>query len=288
MDTHCHIHESDYPLDIPLVMSNAAKSGVDRLVCVGTDLDSSHQAVQFVQKYENCWASIGIHPHEANDSDARLRELSKLLDKDFNDLSEAPPQPDNSKSSTIVRARTVPEDNVIKSLKQRSKVVAIGECGLDYFYEHSTAKDQEKALRFQIELALKHDLPMIFHVREAFDDFWPIFDSYSDIRGVVHSYTDNLENLEKIIERDLFVGVNGIATFAKSKDQIEMYGQIPLSNLLLETDSPFLTPVPKRGTMNEPANVWLVAKFLSELRGEGESEIAHQTSANAEKLFNLR
>ncbi len=168
-----------------------------------------------------------------------------------------------------------------------SKIIAIGECGLDYFYGHSSKKDQEIALRYQIELALEYDLPLIFHVRDAFADFWPIVDSYQGVRGVVHSFTDNQDNLEKALSRDLFIGVNGIMTFTKNAWQLEVARQIPLDHLVLETDAPFLTPVPMRGKVNEPARVRLVAQFLSELRQMSLPELADHTTANARHIFSI-
>lgn len=171
--------------------------------------------------------------------------------------------------------------------RERGKIVAIGECGLDYFYGHSSKQDQEKALRYQIELALEYDLPMIFHVREAFDDFWPIFDDYQGIRGVLHSFTDSSTHLSKAIARGLYIGVNGIMTFTKIPEQLEVARHIPLDRLVLETDSPFLTPAPLRGTVNEPAHVLLVARFLSDLRQISLQEVALHTTSNARQLFSL-
>jgi TatD family hydrolase len=192
----------------------------------------------------------------------------------------------------VVLAKSHPSGPVLEasassaaaSLAER-KIVAIGECGLDYFYNHSNKKDQAKALRAQLELAVGHNLPVIFHVREAFDDFWPIFDSYKGLHGVLHSYTDNQANLQKALERDLFIGANGIMTFTKEQQQLEVAKAVPLEKLLLETDAPFLTPVPFRGRVNEPAHVRLVADFLAHLRGEPLAELANQTSANAQTLF---
>lgn len=252
VDTHCHIHDDDYPLAIDDVMIRAADQGVAQLICVGTDQTSSQQAVEFVQDKPSCWASIGLHPHDAKAGDSTFAALAALMQH-----------------------------------PGAQKIVAVGECGLDYFYNNSPPHDQEKMLRAQIELALEHKLPMIFHVREAFNDFWPIFDNYQGIRGVVHSFTDSQKNLEALLARGLYVGVNGIATFTKQDDQKEMFKKIPIERLVLETDAPFLTPVPKRGTMNEPANVWLVAKFLAELRGQAIEDLARTTTQNAQKLFSL-
>lgn len=250
VDTHCHIHETDYKVGAETALLNAQAQGVTRLICVGTSEGDSAVAVSFAQKNENVWASIGLHPHDAKLGQEAFEALAALADM--------------------------------------PKIVAVGECGLDYFYNHSAKEDQEKALRFQIELALKHDLPMIFHVRDAFEDFWPIFDSYTGIRGVVHSFTATSKELEQAIERGLYIGLNGIMTFSKNEEQLQAAKEVPLNRLLLETDAPFLTPAPLRGKVNEPKNVVLVAEFLSKLRGENLEQIAHASTQNALTLFNLR
>jgi TatD DNase family protein len=265
IDTHCHIHEAPTAhseangthklwlraetRDGDELIARAAEENVTTLICVGTTAEDSQKAIEFVQTRPACFASIGLHPHEA-----------KYL---------------NAAKAVLTACVSMP------------KVVAVGECGLDYFYNHSDKPDQQAALRFQIELAQEHNLPMIFHVRNAFDDFWPIFDSYKGIRGVLHSFTDSRQNLDKALERGLYVGVNGIMTFTKDAGQLEIARAIPLTKLLLETDAPFLTPVPFRGKVNEPAHVRLVADFMAHLRSEPLAELANQTSANAQILFIL-
>lgn len=267
IDTHCHIHEADESFDnetetrsrwkragdlTPDAMIRSAReAGVTRVICVGTTLRDSEQAVDFVQSRENCWASIGIHPHEAQS------HLDKVKQKAF------------------------------AALADKAKVVAVGECGLDYFYDHSPKIDQEKILRFQIELALEHDLPMIFHVREAFDDFWPIFDEYKNIRGVIHSFSATEKELDEILQRNLYVGLNGIMTFTKNPEQVAAAKAVPLDSLVVETDAPFLTPTPERGKICEPKHVRLTAQFLSDLRGENLGTIAAATTRNACRLFGL-
>jgi TatD DNase family protein len=251
-DTHCHIHSAGYPIPIEEVDAHCQEANVAYLLCVGTNAEDSKRAVNFVQDRPTSWASIGLHPHEAKDGQTALDELRAVI-------TDA----------------------------KRQKIVAIGECGLDYFYRHSSKKDQEKALRFQIELALEHDLPLIFHVREAFDDFWPIFDSYDGIRGELHSFTDHQNNLDKALTRQLFIGVNGIMTFTKHDWQLEIAKTMPLERLLLETDAPFLTPMPLRGKVNEPARVRLVAEFLANLRHISLQELAAITTVNARQLFSI-
>jgi TatD DNase family protein len=253
VDTHCHIQFSDYKLDPAKVIADARVAGVTRLVCVGCRLEDSRLGVTFAQQSEGIWASIGLHPHEAKTYVGDSKALA-----DFAALANEP------------------------------KVVAIGECGLDYYYNHSPKKQQIKLLNFQIELALSHDLPVIFHVRDAFDDFWPIFDNYPGLRGVIHSFSAGTAEMDQILAHPtLYVGINGIMTFTKQADQLAATKAIPLERLLLETDAPYLTPVPYRGTINEPKYVRNITQFLVTLRGEDIQTFAHQTTKNAQTLFNL-
>jgi TatD DNase family protein len=266
-DTHCHIHEmverttpvydkwheGDPERNPETVITAAHEAEVNRMLCIGTTFADSELAVRFVKDRDNMWASIGIHPHEATD------HLGTGTKERFMKLASSP------------------------------KVVAIGECGLDYFYSHSPREDQLEILKFQIELALEKSLPLSFHVREAFDDFWPIFESYrgAKLRGVLHSFTDTMANMEKAAKYGLHFGVNGIVTFTKSDEQRAVYRAMPKELLLLETDAPFLTPAPFRGTVCEPKHVRVTAKFLAELRGENLEDIAATTTANARALLEV-
>lgn len=268
VDTHCHIHEAWRSVngddataklwdragrpDVEDIISRALDAGVEKMICVGTTLPDSQMAVEFVSGREHVWASIGLHPHEAKDYANFTDKLKKFAE-----------------------------------LASKPKVLAVGECGLDYFYGHSPKAEQEKVLRFQIELALEHNLPMIFHVREAFDDFWPVFDSYSGIRGVIHSFSAGEKELGQIIERGLYVGLNGIMTFTKNDAQLAAAKAVPLNRLLLETDAPFLAPAPHRGQVCEPRHVKVTAKFLADLRGEKFEDLAAATAANAKSLLSL-
>lgn len=246
-DTHCHIHEESYQ-DAEAAYQRAMEAGVQRLICVGTDEKSSREAVEFANSHENTWASVGLHPHDATSGLSAVDEL----------------------------------DNLIKS-DENKKIVAVGEVGLDYFYDNSPREQQCEMLYAQLKLAQKYDLPVIFHVREAFADFWPIYSSYEGLRGVLHSFTDNLSNLEKATTEGLLVGVNGISTFAKDKG--EVYAAISLENLVLETDAPFLTPIPHRGMVNEPAFITLIALFHANLRSISLEELSRATERNATNLF---
>lgn len=272
VDTHCHIHElveeltpvhqkwfSDGNERTPeLVMDAAHAAGVTKMICIGTSLADSELAVRFANEHENIWTTIGIHPHEAS---THLEVTTKTQFKDLLQQSD-----------------------------KRVKIVGIGECGLDYFYDHSPPEAQVEILRFQLELAQEFSLPLSFHVREAFDDFWPIFDEFhaqKPLRGVLHSFTDSQQNMEQAVGRGLYIGVNGIATFAKSEEQRTMYHAIPSESLVLETDAPFLTPAPFRGKICEPKHAANTLMFLAELRGQSPEDLAKDTTKNACALFGL-
>jgi TatD DNase family protein len=246
IDPHCHIHESNYPLDIGDVITRARHHSVNQMICIGTSEQSSREAVEFARNHEHIYASIGVHPHDTKDG---YKAIWELIDD--------------------------------------PTVVAVGEIGLDYFYTHSPREVQIQALEAQIQLALDHNKPVVFHVREAFDDLWPIFDNFSGIKGELHSFTDTKEQLDRALTRGLYIGVNGISTFTKDEAQKEMFATIPIERLLLETDAPFLTPVPFRGKVNEPAFVRSVAEHHAKIRGLSLDEIATVTTANATALFAL-
>lgn len=246
IDTHCHIHSTDYKLDGEEVYKRAIEASVTKMICVGTDVKDSELAVKFATKHKNAFASVGVHPHEAKHGVGHL-----------------------------------------KSLIKQEKVIAIGEIGLDYFYNHSDRRTQIKVFEQQIQLAVESDLPIIFHVREAYDDFWPILDKFPSVRGILHSFTDTQANVDKALQKGFYIGVNGISTFTKNARQKEMFANLPPSRVVLETDAPYLTPVDQRGKVNEPAFVVDVARHLSTIWSIPIDTIATQTTSNATQLFNI-
>lgn len=252
VDTHAHVHFPDYALDPEEVLAAATDDGVTKVMAVGCTLGDSKLAIEMATRHDNVWASIGLHPHEG----AEYVNDDKAL-QEFRDLASQP------------------------------KVVAIGETGLDYYYNNSPKEDQKKLLRFHLNLAQEFDLPLIFHVREAFSDFFAILDDFEGVRGVVHSFTGTMDEMNEILRRGLYIGLNGIMTFTKEVKQLEMAKALPLSKLLLETDSPFLTPVPFRGTICQPKHVVCTAEFLADLRNEPLEELARTTTKNAQQLFKI-
>lgn len=252
-DSHCHLHDPEFfPEGGQAEYERAVQSGVHRLICIGTDARSSARALDFAKSHKNVFATIGIHPHDASLGRSELKKIAEL--------------------------------------PITSELVAVGEIGLDYYYDNSPRSTQRDMFEKQLDLARQRNLPVVFHVRDTkeangqvFDDFWPIVDNFSGIAGVLHSFTDNMVNLEKGLERGLYVGVNGIATFVKDRDEITL--AIPDDRILLETDAPFLTPKPLRGKINEPGNVGLIASYVAELRGISIDDLAHKTEQNVNRLF---
>lgn len=253
VDSHAHLHFEKYVHTADEVIERAKQHRVTKIICVGCSVSDSQKAVIFSESRDNVWATVGAHPHDGQDF---LNNLDTSL-------------------------------QILKSLAESPKVVAIGEIGLDYFHSHSSKKDQARALRAQIEMGLPIKKPFVFHVRDAWEDFWPILDSYSGITGVVHSFSADQVQLNEILKRDLLVGINGIMTFTKDQRQLDAAKKIPLDRMLLETDAPFLTPAPFRGTICESYHIRVIAEFISNLIGVSLEDLASATTKNAVRLFSL-
>jgi TatD DNase family protein len=252
IDSHAHLQFKDLSGNLAEVLKRAKASGVERIITVGVDGRDSELAVDLAAKHPFIYATVGLHPHDAK-----------------NGLAELP---------------------LVRQLSFAPKVVAIGECGLDYYrppVDGSPMAQQVGLLQAQVELALERDLPVVFHVRDAFEDFFRVMREYPSVRGVVHSFSGSERDLEQILERGWYVALNGIATFTKDADQLAAFKAIPLSRLLLETDCPFLAPMGWRGQTNEPARVADIADFVARLRGEERTRLAEATTLNCQKLFGI-
>lgn len=252
IDSHCHIHDSDYPLNQDETIEKAKLAGIEKIICIGTDVENSKEALDFAKDRDGVFASIGVHP---NNCQSGIDGLEGLI------------------------------------ILKPNKLVAIGEIGLDYHYGREDRDAQIEILRQQINLALKHNLPIIFHVREAFDDFWQVYDEFkqnrSRIKGVLHSFTDNEQNLKRAIKEGLLIGINGFSTFTKDVNLNNLYRQLSLTSVILETDAPYLTPKPFRGKINEPAYVGVIASFHSSIREISIEDVKKITTNNATNLFNI-
>lgn len=252
VDTHCHLQFEPYRSREDEVLAAASTVGVKYMICVGTTLADSKLAVELAHQKKNVWASVGVHPHEA-DKFAANKNAQKDLHK----------------------------------IVQDSRVVAIGETGFDLYRSRSAVENQEAALRAHIAVAHELDLPIIFHVRDGWRDFWRVMDDYRNLRGVVHSFSSGPKQLEQVLGRGFYVGLNGIMTFSRDESQIAAAKAVPTDKLLLETDAPFLTPAPNRDELCEPKHVRITAEFLAGLRGETLEDLAAATTANAFKLFGI-
>lgn len=249
IDSHCHVHDPEFFGDKRQEAYQRAVDADIGMIAVGTSEASSREAVDFASKRQNIWAAAGVHPHDAKFG---CREISEILKKDTSD-----------------------------------KIVAIGEIGLDYFYENSPKSIQQKVFEEQLQLAVDYNLPVSFHVRDAFDDFWPIFHNFPGLKGVLHSFTDSRANAYRGIEEGLVIGINGISTFTKVPEQIELYRELPLDKIILETDAPFLTPKPLRGKINEVGYVKLVAEHVASTRNLTVEEVAKVTCDTTRDLFKI-
>jgi len=249
-DTHCHIHETElYERSAAVdAYARARQADVSTMLCIGTTETSSEQAIEFAAVHPGCFAIVGVHPHDVKNGYTKVAELLQA---------------------------------------NHSTVVGVGEIGLDYYYNNSPRDTQIAALEQQLQWAHDFELPVSFHVRDAFPDFWPILANFPQTRGVVHSFTDNAENLEQALSRGLYIGLNGISTFTKDYKQQRMYDSIPLDRILLETDAPFLTPAPHRGKVNEPAFVRHIAAYHANRRDIDGETFARTTSTNASALFSV-
>ncbi len=264
IDTHCHLTFPQYDADRAMVIGNAKKAGVKQFINPGVDLFSSRQAINLAQKHPGViFAAVGIHPYEAQ-HDPEAEKLDCLLTGS---------RPVNLQGETP------------------SVIAAIGECGLDYHqYKGEKAlgkKDKQKRLfAEQLELAQKYDLPVIFHCRDGFDDFFDVLDSLpTQPRGVVHCFSGGLQEVREAKRHGFMIGIDGNVTYSKHLQTI--VPQIPLSMILLETDAPYLTPIPHRGTRNEPKYIPLIAREIARLHRITVKDVEAATTNNARRLFSI-
>ena len=249
VDTHCHLYFEELNKDLDGVLSRANDLGVNTFICVGTNLSDSYESLILAKKYKSIYATAGIHPHDSKDvGEDYLPELRKLLDNE--------------------------------------KIVAVGEMGLDYFRNISNPEAQKTVFRAQLQLAEDISKPIVFHNREADEDIIRILSDFPNVIGVAHCFSSSYETAMKLIEMGFYISFSGNLTF-KNSHLPKVAKKLPLERLLVETDSPFLSPVPYRGKINEPGRSRYVVEKLAEIFGSDIDKIASITTANAKKLFNL-
>ncbi len=245
VDTHCHVYDDRTPGGADGSIAHAKASDVTKMIVIGTDADTTALALGIAARHDDVWATVGLHPHEASHG----------------------------------------TDSVVDLLDSPG-VVAVGEAGLDYHYDHSPRALQAEAFRTQIEWANKRSLPLVIHTREAWEETFEILDAEGiPERTVFHCFTGGADELDACVERGAMVSFSGIVTFPSATDLREAAVRCPLESMLIETDSPYLAPVPHRGRANHPALVTTVGTAIADLRDVARAEVATATHANTRRFF---
>ena len=253
IDTHAHLFLEEIKGDITQVIDNARAAGVKAFILPNVDSKTIHSLLEVAEQFPNeCFPCVGIHPTSVKDN---VAEEIKLIEK----------------------------------FLQQREFIAIGEIGIDLYWDKSHLQEQCLAFDLQIKLALKYNMPIIVHTRQSFDETYEIVDKYKDsgLKGVFHCFSGNAEQGQKLIDLGFMLGIGGVVTY-KNSGLDKALKQLPLQNIVLETDSPYLPPVPYRGQRNEPAYIKFVAEKLSEVYDVSFDTIVETTTANAKKLFNLK
>jgi len=245
IDTHAHVHDEKMAKSLVDSLQDARDNGVEAFVVIGTDAESSQAAINVAATNSDVWATVGLHPHDATNG---VDSITPFIDS--------------------------------------PRVVAIGECGLDYYYEHSPRDVQRRAFEEQIALAKQHNLTLVVHTRDAWSDTIDVFDSVGMPENtIIHCFTGGPDEARKCLDRGAYLSFSGIVTFKNAVDVQEAAKLCPLDRLLVETDSPFLAPVPHRGKPNEPAHVAIVGTAIADLKGIAVTDVATATTANARRAF---
>ena len=248
VDNHCHLDGED---DVAAILADAAASGVESLICVGVTVERSRRCFEIADDHHDVHATAGVHPHDASDGVAGLEDL-------------------------------------LREGTERGVLVAVGECGLDYFYEHSPRSDQRAAFAAQIQMAHSSSLPLVIHTRDAWEDTFDVLDSEGiPERTVFHCFTGGQREAERCLVRGAMLSISGIVTFGSAADLRAAVTSTPIERLMVETDSPYLAPAPFRGQKNRPALVVRVGQEVATLKGLLIEQVALRTTANARRFYGL-
>jgi TatD DNase family protein len=249
IDSHTHLDFPQFDTDREAVIARAREAGLAAILNVGADLPSSRAAVALAEQYDFIYAAVGVHPHDAR------TVTPAVLDE-------------------------------LRALARHPKVVAVGEIGLDYYRDLSPRPVQRQVFADQLALATELALPVVIHSREAYDDVLAALRGWKGA-GVIHSYSAGLERLEEVLALGFFASISGPVTFRRAHRLRAVAAAVPLERLLVETDCPYLTPVPYRGRRNEPAYVRYVAEAVARARGISDEALARATADNARRLFDI-
>ena len=250
-DTHAHLDDRAFDSDREELLSGLAARGTSMVMNPGCSLDSSKNAVALANRYPWIYAAVGSHPDVADEVNEAVLEQYRLL------------------------------------VRQNPKVKAIGEIGIDYHYEDIPRELQLKAFRMQMELARELDLPVIVHEREAHEDGMKVVKEFPEVKGVFHCYSGSAEMARQLVDLGWYIGFTGVLTFKNARKAIETAESIPLERIVLETDCPYMAPVPHRGKRNDPGYLCYMAQKLAEIRGLSVEEIGHITAENGKRLYRI-
>lgn len=248
IDTHSHIDLKDFEDDIDSVVENAKLVGVEKVIVPSVDRSSFESVIKLCDKYENVYGALGLHPEE-------------MLKIQVGDIE------------------------LMKNLSQHKKVIAIGECGLDYYWDKTYIQEQKELFKKQIGIAQELNLPLLVHDRDAHQDTFELLKDVTSIPVVLHCFSGSLEFANECLKKGFYLAFGGVVTFKNAKKAKEVVKNIPLDRLLLETDAPYMTPEPNRGKRNEPKYVKFVAEEIARLRDCSYEEIANATTENAKRIF---
>ena len=249
-ETHAHLNDPAFDEDRDFLINNLPQKGIEAVMNVGCCLESSHDCIALAEKYPFVYASVGSHPDSAD-------EVNEEVIEKYRQMASHP------------------------------KVLAIGEIGLDYYYETIPREIQQKAFRMQMELAKELDMPVIVHERNAHDDGMRIVKEFPTVKGVFHCYSGSAEMARQLVNMGWYIGFTGVLTFKNARKAVETAESIPLDRIVLETDCPFMAPEPFRGKRNDPGYLYRMAERLAEIRGISVEEVHAVTTDNAKKLYRL-
>ena len=251
VDSHCHIPMLGKEMDVNEVIANAKALGVEHMLCVSVDLETYPEILSLAEEHERIYASVGVHPNTTMQDEVSQETLVKLAANEH--------------------------------------VIAIGETGLDYFRSEGDLEWQRDRFRTHIKAAKSVNKPLIIHTRNVGEDITRILDEEGadEVGGVMHCFVEDWETAQKAMDMNFYISFSGIVTFKNAKEVQEVAKQVPLERMLVETDSPYLTPMPYRGKPNQPGYTRYVAEFIAELKGISFEQVAEQTTANFFNLFNI-
>lgn len=249
-DSHAHLADEIYSTNLAQIIQNAKSFGVEKILCVGDSEKNSKRSIEIARQHSGVYAAVGVHPHDINNYNARVEKSLKVWSDD-------------------------------------PKVLAIGEIGLDYYRMTNSRSLQIEAFIRQLDVAVEVKKPVVLHCRDAYEDMLEILKDKHGLKGVIHCFSSNTEDALKFIEMGYYIGITGIITFKNSRKLVDVVKSVPIENLLIETDCPYLAPEPNRGAKNEPANVVYVARAIAQIKNMTYEDVANTTTYNARHLFNL-